>query len=66
MGFEFVQSGLDFPALMIERSQLGSRGSFVIHNRSQQSVDRLATSRLLWKIEKAYSVGIQKTNWLME
>src|SRR3990170_2784427 len=41
MGFEFVQSRLDFPAFMIERSQLGGRGSLVIHNRSQQSVDRL-------------------------
>jgi predicted Zn-ribbon and HTH transcriptional regulator len=44
----------------------------VLHTWDQILLDHfhlhclVATSRLLWKIEKAYSVGIQKTNWLME
>jgi len=28
--------------------------------------DKKAVSQLLWKKRKAYSLGIPKTNWLME
>ena len=41
MGLEFIQRRLDFPALMVQRSQLRGRGSFMIQNRSQQSIDGL-------------------------
>jgi len=37
-----------------------------LRTRQCNSLQILAVSQLLWKKRKAYSLGIPKTNWLME
>ena len=41
MGLEFVESGLDFPPLVIESGQLHGRSFLVIENRGDEPIDRL-------------------------
>jgi hypothetical protein len=42
MGFQFVQGSLDFPAFVIESSQLDGGSFVVVENCSDEPVDRLS------------------------
>jgi hypothetical protein len=52
-----------FPTYLINRSGFAH---LLLRRWKSGMTEYRAAARLLWKLEKAYSLGIPKTNWLME
>ena len=50
MSLQFVQGGLDFPAFMIESSELDGRSFVVIEYRRDEPVDRLGVRNAIQAI----------------
>ena len=47
MGLEFVECGLDFPALMIEGRQLMGRRRVVVEDRGEEPIERFGAADTL-------------------